>query len=761
MTVVATMSRLGRLFGKPWRVDDSSSEPDENLVSDTAENESSARDSDYSDGHSARDWTEWSVNNDSSKDEDDVYQEGDELASLNDLEGSKSTDDIKLPSPQSLSPREKLTEARMLKSESDLGMLKSSKRKKKKKSKDKSTGDASERGDDDSDKAAKKKKKSKKRSKSAPINDFDSVSLLSGSAGDSATISTPVSSRLPGDDASAASGGSLLKTKEKKKRESKSSPKKKKDKSKRKSKLDSVSLPGTPIGVEESDAGLSKKRSSKSRARSKSRSRSLSRTPPGLKRKGSKRDSKLSRSDHLPRAPLDITGPVAAIDPSLLGGGTDAQSQEILRLHQMLSDALQKVAAQSAEQINDKDQFLRVSTELSRIKADFEGVTRQRNDLRDRLVEREETVEKSMKRIDNLEEAIERQLDEQDRMEAKLLRSEDEVDKLLIEIQDLELGVDMSGGGSIDKAMRSELKELKKTMVDKQREIDDQKTRIEHLEQELTQSAAVSKLQVDELEGEKKALEGKIKGERLESSSKLALRDDTIARLETELSRYRGNTEYEEIAVVREELDRAKSDAAKASHEVDSAQRLMNKAKNEKDDLQEKNSALNDKVKALQRTVNELSDKSRDLGEKVLKWTEQTYEWKSKAEAAEKKIGSLADASDASDAGSAADEAPQGLFLQAVMDKRESNKKTNRWSIFGNGGEDEASADEIRIKTLETLNQKLESEITELKSEMVKTQTAHKEEAYTIQKKLSHLEAENEALALKNSSLETLFKEEE
>lgn len=712
------------MFGIRRRGDDeSASEADEGLVSDTAENEDSDHDSDVSAGNSVPDWGDWSVNNNSDN------EDGEESAPLNgdddndddgNRKGSVSTSDNELPSSQSGSKDDRgLNTTREMKSESDLATLKASKRKKKKKAKDTgedtSVGDKSKNSshdDDDSDKAAKKKSKKKKRSKSESMKDTDSISLLSAdaSAGDSTTLSP----------------------------KQKSPHKKDKKKKKRESKLDG--LPETPEMDAENDSEY------RSRSRSSRTSKSQTRS-----QRGSKKD-KLGRLDHVQSS----SG--VSLDTSLLENGNDAQSLEILRLHQMLSDALQKVASKSAEQINDKDQFLRVSTELSRLKADYEGIIRERNDLRTRLIDSEDTLEKSMKKIDNLEKAIEKQLDEQDRVEAKLVRSEDEVDKLLIEIQDLERVVDKSGGGAIDEAMRTELKELKKTMVDKQREIDDQKARIEHLEQELQQSSAVSKLQVDELEAEKKALDGKLKGERLEHSSKLALLDDRVNQLETELARYRGNSEYEEIAVVREEMERTKTDLAKALQDNENTKRLMQRATNEKDDLQEKYKVLTDKCKVLQCSVNELTEKSRDLGEKVLKWTEQTYEWKARAESAEKKVSSLAEASDVSDTGSATDEAPQGLFLQAAMDKKGA-KKPNRWSIFGNGAEEEGSADEIRIKTLEARNQKLEIELADLKSEMVKLQSAHKEESYVTQKKLTQLQGENEALTVKNTALEAICAE--
>jgi len=155
-----------------------------------------------------------------------------------------------------------------------------------------------------------------------------------------------------------------------------------------------------------------------------------------------------------------------------------------------------------------------------------------------------------------------------------------------------------------------------------------------------------------------------------------------------------------------------------------------------------------------------LTVKSNDLGEKVLKWTEQTYDWKARAEAAEKKLQAFSEGNEiTSDSGSMAEEAPQGLFLQAVMDKQENSKKiASRWSLFRTAPniEEDPSVEEIRIKSLEEQNSSLVTKNSELQSELVKLQSAHKDEIYNKQKQITQLEGENEALKLKNQTLEEI-----
>jgi chromosome segregation ATPase len=322
-----------------------------------------------------------------------------------------------------------------------------------------------------------------------------------------------------------------------------------------------------------------------------------------------------------------------------------------------------------------------------------------------------------------------------------------------------------SKGGNVDtEALRSELKETKKSMVDKEREIEDQKSRIEHLEKELGNNATVSKLQMDELETEKQGLQGKLKGERLDASAKLARKDETISKLQKELHRYQKDSEAQDFASVKEELTQVQADLETHQNEVEAAQRLINKFRGEKEDLVERNEALNEKVKVLQKNLNDVTEKSKAVGEKVLQWTEKTYEWKSRAESAEKKLEGY----DENSAGGhssdhdGVDEAPQGLFLQAVMDRKETadTKPKGRWrGLFttGNASDSEdLSPEQIRIKGLEERNESLEESVQELRSEIVKLQTSHKGEAYSTQKKIAQLQGENDALALQNMTLQHL-----
>jgi hypothetical protein len=234
------------------------------------------------------------------------------------------------------------------------------------------------------------------------------------------------------------------------------------------------------------------------------------------------------------------------------------------------------------------------------------------------------------------------------------------------------------------------------------------------------------------------------------------------------LDTYEGSSDAQDMLSARQKLNEARVDASSVREDLETAKTMIETMQGEREDLIERNNLLKENVVFLERSLKELTEKADSLNNKVLEWTERTYEWKSKAESAERKLEAYNDdrASDFGESetsGEVGDEAPQGLFLQAVMDKKESNeKKKNKWSIFQVQSVDQdASAEEIRIRTLQDRNEGLEEIIADLRSEMVKMQSAHKEDLYVKQKKIAQLEGENEALSLQNLTLEEISRSQQ
>ncbi|KAG7360130.1 hypothetical protein IV203_035229 [Nitzschia inconspicua] len=431
---------------------------------------------------------------------------------------------------------------------------------------------------------------------------------------------------------------------------------------------------------------------------------------------------------------------------------------KVMRLQKQLAEVLDRMVIMSREQIEDKDLFLKASSDLSRTKAQLQEALAERNELLQEIRLRDETLEKERERIEKLEQAIERQLDTQDALEVKLERSEDEVEKLLLEMQQLEVRLECGSdvGGSGGGASLAELHVTKKALAEKEAEVEAQKQKIEKLEEELRNSLTVPQLQIEELDAEMKALQGKIKSERIDYNQKLEAKDDVITKLQREVDCHIAASDAPDLASAKQKLADARADATAVREDLMSAQRMIEELQGEREDLVTRNNSLVDTIRVLENHVKELSEKTESLNEKVKQWTERTYEWKAKAESAERKLEAWSEESydgSSMDSADVVDDAPQGLLLQAAMGKG----KKNKWNPFVKvGGKQNETADDIRIRTLEERNQTLEDELSELRSEIVRMQAAHKDELYSTKKKVAQLEGENEALSLQNATLEQL-----
>lgn len=108
---------------------------------------------------------------------------------------------------------------------------------------------------------------------------------------------------------------------------------------------------------------------------------------------------------------------------------------------------------------------------------------------------------------------------------------------------------------------------------------------------------------------------------------------------------------------------------------------------------------------------------------------------------------------------------PQDMMLQKAVADRKAREaaKTGSWSSVlqrvrtaaANGeGEEELSADEKRIKELETINADQENEIGAVKSEMVKLRSTYNDTLYINKKRIGQLEEENGIYAAKQQAME-------
>lgn len=443
-----------------------------------------------------------------------------------------------------------------------------------------------------------------------------------------------------------------------------------------------------------------------------------------------------------------------AVDFQVTQTENSNQQEQILKLQQQLSTALQKQVTMSEEHIQDKDEFLQISRELERVKVELAESLEEHGEAMEELKERDRIIEDDRSRIVNLEEAIGKQLGKEEELEKNACQSEEEIEKLLDVIQNFENNLE-NGENSDGRASFVELRSTKKLLSEKEEIVVSQKSRIEELEKELKDSLTVPQLQIEELDQEKKAMQGRLKGERLEYTSKLSAKDVIISNIRTELLSYTVSSDAQDLQSARQKLNEAREDATTVREDLVAARKIIEKLHEEREDLLEQYSLQKENSVFMEKSMKELTEKSDNLRAKVLEWTEKTYDWKQKAESAERKLEAYNEEKDkaASDKGDSvasedfADEAPQGLFLHAAMEKgKRSSGASNRsssWGIFKNSAENqELSAEEIRIRILEEQNHDYEAKIAELSSKLVKIQTVHKEEMYARKKKIAQLEGE-------------------
>jgi hypothetical protein len=441
----------------------------------------------------------------------------------------------------------------------------------------------------------------------------------------------------------------------------------------------------------------------------------------------------------------------------------DVQKNDILKLQQQLSDALHKVVATTEEQIQDKDNFLKVSTEVAELKAQVAELGKARDVAQNNIGEKDAAIEEKDTRIQKLEAAVERQLDLQDELEMKLERSEDEIEKILHEIEELETGNGDVGAGS--RVLKAQLDLAKASLNEKQKELDEYTERLEYLEKEMEEGNNVNKLQVNEMEEINTALQGKLKGERLDAAAKLSRKDEVIGKLQMEIDDYRRTDDVKDLVSAKERINANELELDEIKTEMDEALAQIAKISGEKEDLVERIDVLGKQTKILNQDNKELNAKAQKSHLQVLEWTEKTYDWKSRAETAEKKLRDLNE--EDSESG---DAAPQGMFLQAVMDTQQAKQARGsgaglRRSVMNTlfkkvasdddtDDNDDLTAEQIRIKNLEERNESLDTTIAGLRSDLVKMQSAHKDKLYTLEKQVDQLQRENEALKKKNHVLE-------
>lgn len=317
------------------------------------------------------------------------------------------------------------------------------------------------------------------------------------------------------------------------------------------------------------------------------------------------------------------------------------------------------------------------------------------------LIQQEGIVDEHKGRVETLLQALEQFKQKESVLQSQLEDSLRENDKLREEMERKnELLGDLGEGCS-----------LQDIVLEKDKDLALKQSKIEKLEQELKTCIAVPQLQIQELEQENKSLQGRLKGDRLEFAAKLSDKAALIDRLRTQIEANGSAHDDRDTMSIRQKLSEARTDTSFLREELDVAEKDIKGLQEVNADLLARNIALTDDCDNLRTIAKDLDAKSDGLVKKVLEWTAKAYEWKSRAELAERKLEAYKNHKQTTVASAPTghpelyDEAipcesilPQSLFLQAAMDKKESmaDRRMLKWNLFGKDVEAEGRLNRIR-----------------------------------------------------------------
>ena len=415
--------------------------------------------------------------------------------------------------------------------------------------------------------------------------------------------------------------------------------------------------------------------------------------------------------------------------------------------------------------------------------------------LSKKLKEQAEIIQEYRIQIDSLESDLQNEKDVKTVLQSHVDSSKEHEEALKAEIHDFE---------SLVEVLKADIEDLESQVVTgldngggeggstSFKELREAKARITELEDELKEATTVTQMQITELDEERNMLEGKLKAERLDSTAKLASKDETIQQLRKRLETYEKHADdAQDLTAARQKLQEARDDAAAVRKSLDVINQEMDLIHKDQEKLVESNTALKEQNQRLEQMNKELNQKTDSMNGKVLEWMDQAYAWKEKAEIAERKVaasqhGDVNSSEFRVDQVEAALEVqsqnPQGLFLQAVMEKskaKEQQAAGNKWNTFfrkaivgtatdggtgadGGGGADGEllSAEEQRIKILEEQKSQLELAVAELRRENVMLKASQKGQIYEFQNKIEELNAEVQNKVQRRRSQASMDEEE-
>ena len=283
-------------------------------------------------------------------------------------------------------------------------------------------------------------------------------------------------------------------------------------------------------------------------------------------------------------------------------------------------------------------------------------------------------------------------------------------------------------------------------------------------------------------ESENTALKGKLKSHTLDSTMKIQSRDEAISSMRIEMAKLEAEKKERDSApdsapTLLLEIENLKVETNKRSEDLEVMQMKKIELEDEVHDLQRVNQQLKKSLNHLEVEVAEQEREVQNQKRKTLEWqkktgetSEKAYHWKEKAELWEKKakdrIGTGDHPGGGGNGGLEAEEPveaePQALFLAAAVEKKaafvSAANANGSWKlgrrIFGMSSESEDDESQAQtITRLEGINTLKDTEIKNLKSEMVKIQTNFKEIAYAKSQEYEILRREMEKIEIRNANL--------
>ena len=489
----------------------------------------------------------------------------------------------------------------------------------------------------------------------------------------------------------------------------------------------------------------------------------------------------------------------------------DVYMTETTTLRKNLSESLQRVDQLTEEQRAAHMEHANTAKDLAQARIDLTKSLNDARELRVKVDSKEASLVEKDKRIEALTKAVDDQIFRVDELEKDLTQADEEIIKLeeeLKEMQDelIEYRTAAAKGDDAElKHVRDEMeqkvnKERERRLEEKQRKLDEKLREFEeerrrqheldkkkeeedaqrlaqeyekHRQKEEERQKLDSEInqKLKELEDDNAVLQGRLKSEQLDSNVKLQKKDDVIASLQKDFMSIKQelkdrDADPEGANALKAEIEKLHGQKESLVLDLEDAQKQNGMMQEEIEDLHVIQGELKAEIKELTAEASEAKkqsleskQKADELKHKVGEWTEKAFEWKGKAEEWEKIVKELDQKGDDGNAKPAEEAAPQAMFLEAAIAKKKATAPAQGggWGrlggIFGGADSNDEEDPAARVKELEEINAAQLETIKSLRSEMVKMQAQHKEEAYRAQKQLREIEDENEAILRKNVNL--------